>query len=79
MNLGNPDEFKVSELASKVVDITGSKSRVIYEPLPSDDPKMRKPDIEKAKAELNWSPKVALADGLKNTLDRMRKKLDTGG
>jgi UDP-glucuronate decarboxylase len=68
INIGNPGEFTIMELAEKVIKLTGSKSKIITEPLPSDDPKQRKPDISKAKKFLNWEPKVNLEDGLKETI-----------
>ena len=69
VNLGNPGEFTMLELAKKVLELTGSNSRLVYEPLPSDDPMQRKPVIEVAKKELDWEPKVALDEGLQRTID----------
>jgi UDP-glucuronate decarboxylase len=69
VNLGNPHEFTIAELAELVVDITGSKSKLINRPLPVDDPMQRCPDITKARTLLGWEPKVALRDGLKRTVD----------
>ena len=69
VNLGNPHEFTILELANKVIKLVGSKSKIIYEPLPSDDPMMRKPDISLAKKELDWFPKVSLDEGLFKTID----------
>jgi len=68
INLGNPDEFSILQLAEKIVELTGAKSTIIYKPLPNDDPKQRKPDISLAKAELKWTPKIALEEGLKMTI-----------
>ena len=68
VNLGNPGEFTILELAEKVIELTGSSSRIVHRPLPSDDPKQRRPDIEQAKAVLDWTPAIALADGLKRTI-----------
>ncbi|MBN8566105.1 MAG: SDR family oxidoreductase [Flavobacteriales bacterium] len=68
INIGNPHEFTILELAEKVIKLTDSKSKIIYKPLPSDDPLMRKPDISLAKKELNWSPKVNLDEGLEKTI-----------
>jgi UDP-glucuronate decarboxylase len=68
INLGNPREFTMRELAEKTVAITGSRSKLEYRPLPTDDPKQRKPDISRANALLNWMPKVELDDGLKKTV-----------
>lgn len=69
VNMGNPNEFTILELAEKVIKLTGSKSKIIYKPLPSDDPLMRQPDISLAKKELNWSPKIELEEGLIKTID----------
>ena len=68
INLGNPGEFTIAELATKVIELTNSKSEIINLPLPQDDPRQRKPDITKAKAVLNWEPKVALEEGLRRTI-----------
>lgn len=68
VNLGNPGEFTMLELAEKVLALTGSKSRIVYQPLPQDDPTQRKPVIDLAKKELDWEPKVALDEGLKKTI-----------
>jgi len=73
INIGNPDEFTILELARKVIELTNSKSNIIFKPLPQDDPKKRKPDITKAKKYLNWTPKVKLDDGLKNTIKYFKK------
>lgn len=68
VNIGNPGEFTMNELAKKVIEFTGSKSKIVYKPLPQDDPEKRKPDISKAKKELGWEPKVPLNEGLKKTI-----------
>ena len=68
INLGNPGEFTILELAEKVISMTGTKSKIIYKPLPSDDPMQRKPDISIAKEKLNWEPKIVLDEGLKKTI-----------
>ncbi len=68
VNLGNPKEFTIKELAEIVIDMTGSRSRLEYCDLPQDDPKQRQPDIGLAKRELGWSPKIALRDGLKQSI-----------
>ena len=68
VNLGNPGEFTILELAQKVIDLTGAKSKIVFKDLPLDDPKQRKPDISLAQKELNWSPVVALEEGLKKTI-----------
>lgn len=69
VNIGNPHEFTILELAEKVIKLTGSKSKIIYQPLPSDDPMMRKPDITLAKKELDWEPNIRLDEGLVKTID----------
>jgi dTDP-glucose 4,6-dehydratase len=69
VNIGNPNEFTILECAKKVIEVTGSKSKIKYEPLPQDDPKQRRPDISKAKRLLGWEPKVQLEEGLKLSLD----------
>lgn len=68
VNTGNPGEFTMLELAEKVLELTGSKSKLVFNPLPSDDPKQRKPDITLAKEKLNWEPKIQLEEGLKKTI-----------
>lgn len=68
MNTGNPGEFTIKELAEKVIELTGSSSELIYEPLPSDDPTQRQPDITLAREKLGWEPKVKLEEGLKKTI-----------
>ena len=76
INIGNPDEFTIKELAEKIIGMTGSKSKIIYLPLPADDPMQRQPDISLAKKELNgWEPKVKLDEGLELTIPYFRKKL----
>ena len=75
INLGNPGEFTILELAEKVIAQTGSKSKLVFEPLPQDDPKQRQPDITKAKQELNWEPKVGLEEGLEKTIAYFKKVL----
>jgi dTDP-glucose 4,6-dehydratase len=68
VNIGNPDEFTVLQLAEKVIALTDSKSTIEYQPLPKDDPKVRKPDITVARRELGWQPTIPLAEGLKKTI-----------
>ncbi|HEY3966943.1 MAG TPA: UDP-glucuronic acid decarboxylase family protein [Planctomycetaceae bacterium] len=75
INIGNPGEFTMLELAQLVLKLTGSKSSLKYEPLPADDPKQRCPDITKAKTILGWSPKVPLEEGLKKTIPYYRQAL----
>ncbi|MCK1640776.1 SDR family oxidoreductase [Bradyrhizobium sp. 157] len=76
INLGNNSEFTILELAEKVISYTNSRSKLIFKPLPQDDPRQRQPELSKAKALLNWEPKVALADGLKETIAYFRRSLD---
>lgn len=68
VNIGNPGEFTIRELAEHIIRLTGSKSKIIYLPLPSDDPTQRKPDISLAREKLNWKPLISLEDGLKETI-----------
>jgi UDP-glucuronate decarboxylase len=68
VNLGNPGEFSMIELAETVLDLTGSRSSLIHEPLPQDDPRQRQPDITAAKSRLGWEPEIALRDGLRPTI-----------
>ena len=75
VNIGNPGEFTMLELAEKVIKLTGSKSQLVFHPLPSDDPKQRRPDIALAKSKLDWAPKVGLEDGLKETISYFRSVL----
>jgi UDP-glucuronate decarboxylase len=75
INFGNPHEFTMLELAEKVVRKVGGRSKIAFEPLPSDDPKQRQPDITKAMAQVGWEPKVSLDDGLEPTIDYFRKLL----
>lgn len=76
INLGNPSEFSMLELAENVLRMTGSKSKLTFKPLPADDPKQRQPNISLAKEKLGWEPKVRLEDGLKETIAYFRKLLD---
>jgi UDP-glucuronate decarboxylase len=73
VNLGNPGEFTILELAKLVLELTGSKSKLVYKPLPSDDPTQRRPDISLAKEKLDWQPTVALREGLTKTIDWFKK------
>lgn len=72
VNIGNPGEFTIKQLAELVIELTGTKSKIIYEPLPSDDPLQRKPVIELAKKELDWEPTIPLEEGLKRTIEYFR-------
>jgi UDP-glucuronate decarboxylase len=78
VNLGNPGEFSMLELAQKVLTHVGTKSRLVFKPLPQDDPRQRKPDISLAQSRLSWEPKVNLDDGLKETIAYFRRKLSEG-
>ena len=73
VNIGNPGEFTIMELAEKVIQLTGSKSKIIKLPQPPDDPMMRKPDITLAKKELNWKPTIQLEEGLLKTIGYFKK------
>ena len=73
MNIGNPNEFTILECAKMVLKVTGSKSKIRYEPLPQDDPKQRRPDITKARSLLGWEPKIDLENGLRLSLEYFRK------
>ncbi|PKP02322.1 MAG: NAD-dependent dehydratase, partial [Bacteroidetes bacterium HGW-Bacteroidetes-9] len=69
VNVGNPNEFTILQLAEKVIRLTGSKSKIILQPLPTDDPMQRQPDISLAKSKLGWEPKVELEEGLMHTIE----------
>jgi dTDP-glucose 4,6-dehydratase len=73
VNIGNPTEFTVLECAQRVLAVTGSKSKIKYEPLPQDDPKQRQPDITKARTLLGWEPRIDLETGLRMSLEYFRK------
>lgn len=73
INIGNPNEFTILELAKKVIELTNSKSKITFKPLPKDDPLQRKPDITLAKDQLNWVPKVQLEEGLLKTIEYFNK------
>ena len=75
VNVGNPGEFTIRELAEKVIQLTGSKSKLVFKPLPQDEPRQRKPDITLAKKVLGWEPKVPLEEGLKKTIEYFDKLL----
>ena len=75
INLGNPQEFSILELAQKILDLTGSQSRLEYKPLPNDDPRQRRPDISKAQESLNWSPHITLKQGLTKTIEYFEELL----
>ncbi len=75
LNLGNPGEFTMLELAQKILELTGSKSKIIHLALPADDPKQRQPDIAMAASKLGWQPKIALTEGLERTIDYFRQPI----
>lgn len=75
INIGNPKEFTIRELAQKTIELTASSSNIVEKPLPADDPKQRQPDITLAKSTLNWDPRVELAEGLQKTIDFFRSRL----
>jgi dTDP-glucose 4,6-dehydratase len=75
MNIGNPNEMTVVDLAKKIIKLSGSKSKIIHKPLPVDDPKVRQPNIAMAKRILGWTPKVEVDEGLRSTIEYFRKKM----
>jgi dTDP-glucose 4,6-dehydratase len=75
INIGNPAEMTIKQIAETIIEMTGSKSRIIYQPLPEDDPKVRRPDITRARTLLGWEPKVDLREGLTKTIDYFRTKV----
>jgi dTDP-glucose 4,6-dehydratase len=75
INIGNPHEMTIRQIAETIITMTGSKSKIIYKPLPTDDPKQRRPDITRARTLLNWEPKVALNEGLVKTIEYFRTKV----
>ena len=75
VNIGNPAEMTIEEIASVIIEMTGSTSKIVYKPLPEDDPKVRKPDISRARSLLGWEPKVELRQGLENTIEYFRTKV----
>jgi len=79
MNIGNPNEFTIAELADIVLEVTGSKSEIVYEPLPVDDPTQRRPDISLAERVLGWRPEIDLREGLRRTYDWYRSERGRGG
>jgi dTDP-glucose 4,6-dehydratase len=78
VNIGNPREMTILQFAEAVLKVTGSKSKIDFRPLPEDDPKVRRPDIHKARTLLGWEPKVTLEDGLARTVEYFRAKLARG-
>ena len=79
VNIGNPGEFTIRELAELVLELTGSRSKLVFRPLPADDPRQRKPDIGLARQMLDWAPQVALRDGLTETIAYFRAVLKGEG
>jgi len=75
VNIGNPTEWTVAEMAEAVRDMTGSRSKIVYEPLPEDDPKVRQPDISQARAKLGWEPKYGIREGLEDTIRDFRARV----
>ena len=75
VNIGNPHEMTIEEIARTIIRMTGSASKLVYRPLPEDDPKVRQPDISRARTLLGWEPKVGLEEGLTKTLEYFRKKV----
>jgi len=75
VNIGNPNEFSIRELASQVISLTGSTSKIVYLPLPEDDPLQRRPNIDLAKEQLGWEPKIQLKEGLERTIEYFREKI----
>jgi UDP-glucuronate decarboxylase len=75
MNLGNPAEFSISEIAQTILDLTSSRSRIVHRPLPQDDPRQRRPDISEANRILGWRPTVPLREGLRHTIAYFEKML----
>ena len=75
VNIGNPHEMSIEEMAQLIIKMTGSTSQLVFKPLPTDDPKVRKPDITRARTLLGWEPKVPLEQGLTSTIEYFRKKM----
>jgi len=78
VNLGNPEEYRIIDLAKKIIDLTGSRSRIVFKPLPQDDPRRRRPDITLARKKLGWEPKTPLEEGLKKTIAYFEELLRRG-
>jgi dTDP-glucose 4,6-dehydratase len=75
VNIGNPVEMTIKQIAETIIRMTGSASKIVYKPLPTDDPKQRRPDITRARTLLGWEPKVQLEEGLVKTIDYFRTKV----
>jgi dTDP-glucose 4,6-dehydratase len=78
VNIGNPDEFTLLELAKTVIEITGSSSEIVFEALPTDDPQVRQPDITLAREILGWEPEISLREGLARTIDQSGRETLVG-
>jgi dTDP-glucose 4,6-dehydratase len=78
VNIGNPHEVTIEEIARTIIKLVGSTSKIVYRPLPVDDPKQRRPDITRAQTLLKWEPKVGLEEGLMKTVDYFKGKLAAG-
>jgi dTDP-glucose 4,6-dehydratase len=76
VNLGNPNEVSIQDFAREIIELSGSSSKVIHKPLPQDDPKVRKPDIGRARDLLGWTPRIDRHEGLKKTLDYFRERIN---
>jgi dTDP-glucose 4,6-dehydratase len=76
VNIGNPHEVTIEQIARTIISLVGSKSRIVYRPLPQDDPKQRKPDITRAQTILGWQPKIGLEEGLAKTVGYFKSKLE---
>ena len=75
VNLGNPSEYKIIDLANIIIQLTGSKSKIDFQPLPTDDPRRRQPDIGLARKKLGWEPEINVEEGLKKTIDYFRERI----
>ncbi len=78
VNIGNPHEMSIEDMAQLIIKMTGSTSRIVFKPLPTDDPQVRQPDITRARTLLGWEPKVRSKQGLTSTIDYFRQKMKTG-
>ena len=76
INIGNPHEMSIEDMATLIIQMTGSPSKIVFQPLPTDDPKVRRPDITRARTLLGWEPKVSLDQGLTSTIEYFRKKMN---
>jgi len=78
VNLGNTDEYTILDFAKKIKELTGAKAKIVFKPLPQDDPMQRRPDITLAKKKLNWEPKISLNEGLRKTVEYFKGRLRAG-